>query len=525
MNQPVQELLRNATAALNTGALRELHSLCQQILNIDDTQADAWFFMSIVAEAGRQIGQSIGFIDRALALDKSNSEYLAQKAKCHTLLNQFEKAVAAADQASALHPRQAIVLDTLGVVYSKMGEHAKARSVLAESVEREPLNQQYQFNLASAEQFLGNESAAKQAYEAAIRIAPDFARAHWALSELEKNQTDTTRFEALKNLTSQAGLSVEDELYLCHALSREYEKLGDFDNAFAYLKRGKQRRKASIGYSAAQDASLFEAIRATFTQAKSPAAQSPGEQAIFILGMPRSGTTVVERIVAAHSQVVSLGELQEFARAVKAVSGTDSPTVLDPEVIAAAAQVDPTEIGQLYLRMLGERIASEQRFIDKMPLNFLCIGFILESLPGARIICLRRHPLDTCLSNYRQLFALNFSYYNYHYDLSDTAHFYVQFDRLMSHWKSLYGNRIHETSYEELVADPETHVRSLLDYLDLPWQAQCLEFHKSKEAVATASAMQVRQPLYNSSIGRWRKYTQQLGPAIEILSANGIDIS
>ncbi len=524
MKQQIPQLMQQATRALNQGAYKELHQLCQQILKLDQQQADAWFFMSIVAEAGRQVSKAIQFVHRALDIDSGNSEYLSQKAKLHTLLNQYPQALAAADQAFAAAPDSAIVLDTLGVVYSKLGEFEKARDVLLETVKRNPGNPQYQFNLASAEQFLGNADAAQLAYEDAIKLQPNFARAHWALSELEKNQTDTKRFDKLLQLVEQPELSSEDELYLAHAISREYEKMQDYKNAFAYLEKGKQRRKATVKYSPVVDEQLFSAIRQAFANGDSvrDATEALGDQCIFIVGMPRSGTTLVERILNSHSCINSLGELQEFARAVKAVSNTSSPTVLDAEVIASASAQDMTAIGRTYLQMLGERLQPGKPYIDKMPLNFLCVGFIMHALPKAKVICLRRNALDTCLSNYRQLFALNFSYYNYHYDLADTAHYFCQFESLMSHWQSIYGERFHQVSYEALTGDPESHVRSLLDYLGLDWEPACLEFHNSTDAVATASAMQVRQPLYTSAVGRWKKYEDQLQPAIRVLEQANI---
>jgi hypothetical protein len=157
-----------------------------------------------------------------------------------------------------------------------------------------------------------------------------------------------------------------------------------------------------------------------------------------------------------------------------------------------------------------------------MPLNFLYLGFILRALPAAKVICVRRHPLDTCLSNFRQLFAVNFSYYNYHYDLGNTARYYILFHQLMRHWESLFGGRLLELSYESLARSPESTLSDALAYLDLPWDPACLRFHERRSAVATASAMQVREPIYTSAVGRWQHYAKQLAPAMSLLDAAGI---
>ncbi len=179
------------------------------------------------------------------------------------------------------------------------------------------------------------------------------------------------------------------------------------------------------------------------------------------------------------------------------------------------------QIGARYLASVAGRLAKSGRFIDKMPLNFLYVGFILNALPNAKVVCLRRNPLDTCLSNFRQLFAIHFSYYNYHYDLTDTAGYYILFDELMSHWRTAYGERI----YEVLTAEPETQVRALLDYLELLWDPACLEFHSNTTAVATASTMQVRQPIYQTSVARWKKYEPQLRDVKAMFDRHGIDYS
>jgi hypothetical protein len=181
------------------------------------------------------------------------------------------------------------------------------------------------------------------------------------------------------------------------------------------------------------------------------------------------------------------------------------------------------DLGGSYAGMLGDRVPTGKYFIDKLPLNFFCVGFIMAALPAAKVICLRRNPLDTILSNYRQLFALNFSYYNYHYDLADTARFFVEFDRLMTFWQSQFRERFFQLHYESLVEEPESTIREVLKYLQLDWEPECLEFHQQDGAVATASASQVRQPLYSTAVARWKKYEKHLAPAMEVLDKAGID--
>ncbi len=517
-------LLQRATLALNAGAYRELQQLCRQILAIDKDQADAWFFMSIVAEAGGQPGHALQFVDRALLLVPAHPEYLSQKARLHSLLNQFPQARDAAERAIGTQPEQAIVLDTLGVVFTRLGYHDKAAGLLRQAVQKQPDNPQFQFNLGSALQFLGQDQQAREAYAAAIANRPDFSRAYWALSELDKNRADPGRLEALQALHERNTNSTDDQLYLAHALSREYEKRQDYDQAFSCLAAAKQRRRSGINYAVDDDLALFKTVRELFTDSPPVKASSTplASRPLFIVGMPRTGTTLVERILGSHSGVLSLGELQDFPRALKKLAGTRTNRVLDRETVATAGQKSMAQLGRSYAAMLADRVPQQGWFIDKLPLNFLCAGFIRAAMPDARIVCLRRNPLDTCLSNYRQLFALNYPYYNYSYDLADTARYYVGFHGLIELWQELLGDGFYQLRYEQLIEEPEPTVRELLDFVGLDWEAGCLDFHRNTSAVATASAAQVRQPLYSSAVARWRKYEKHLTPAMEVLDAAGV---
>ncbi|WGL15852.1 sulfotransferase [Microbulbifer bruguierae] len=526
----IQQLHASAEQALNRGDMRLLYHSCRQILQTDPAHADAWFLISIAAATAGQVNLALEMIERALQYNSSNTEYLTQKARYHAQLNQYAAAIQTADTALALNPQRPLLLDTLGVVYAKFDEHKKAIIPLRRAVTRAPDNAQFQFNLASTEQFLGNQDAARAAYEKAIVLQPGFARARWALSELEKNSADTARAvnrqKELPALLAQPGLSAEDQLHLSHALARDWERNGNYTASFACLDAAKHRYRDKIGYTFDQDAELFRALKSAFPTDKQANVQnrdgSQGEKSLFIVGMPRSGTTLVERILASHSQIQSHGELHEFPLAIKRHSNTSSPHTLSPDVITAALAVDADIIGRDYIARCRERGKSGARMIDKLPINFLYLGFILRSLPKAKIVVLDRHPLDVCLSNYRQLFSFAFRYYHYHYSLADTARYICAYLDLMAHWKRLFGKRIYTVNYEQLTDNPEREARALMEYMELPWEAECLEFHRADAAVSTASSVQVRQPIYRDAVQRWKKYEKELMPAIEIFRQAGI---
>jgi tetratricopeptide (TPR) repeat protein len=522
MSEAVKTLATKAATALNNSAFAEVEACAKQILALDDSYADAWFFLSVTAAERRKVSVAIELVNSALRLSPRDAEYVAHKARLHTMAGQKTEAIAAADYAMTLKPDKPLVLDTLGVVYSRFEMHEQARDVLKLSVRVSPDNAQCQFNLASVEQFLGNAAGAEEGYRNAIRVKPDFYRAYWALSELEKNLGASGRLPALEELVRHTNLSPEDRLYLGHAISREYEKTGDYDSAFQTLSSGKEGMRAKVGYRIADDKKLFESVRQAFPVDGDYSSGDLGNQNIFVLGMPRSGTTLVDRILSSHSRIVSMGEVQYFAKAMKEVSGSRSQAMLDSELVMESRNIDFPEVGRRYLYEVGVRTGIKDFSLDKMPLNFLYVGFILRALPGAKIVCLRRHPVDTCLSNYRQLFAVNFSYYNYHYDLKDTAEYYCLFDELMAHWKAVFPDRFFELDYEAIVVSPEPTVRELSNYLGVGFEPACLEFYKSKSAVSTASAMQVREPLYSSAVNRWKQFGDHLAPVFEALSGKGI---
>ncbi|MCQ3828699.1 sulfotransferase [Microbulbifer elongatus] len=518
----IAQLHSAAEQALNRGDMRALHHYCRQILQADPAHSDAWFLASITAAAAGQLYKAVEMVERALAGSPDNPEYLAQKARYYAQLNEYDRAIEAADSALAKNPERPLILDTLGVIYARFDEHHKAITPLRRAVSLAPEDPQFQFNLASTEQFLGNMDAARAAYEKAITLQPDFARAHWALSELGKNSAGTGDTDKLNSLLQQPQLSAEDQLYFSHALARNLEQRGDYSQAFQCLNNAKQRYRKKIGYTFSQDATLFGAVKSAFASPAPNSATGLGNQSLFIVGMPRSGTTLVERILASHSQIESLGELHEFPLAIKRHSNTGSSHTLDVDVITEALNVAPAAIGQDYETRCRARGKSAAYLIDKLPMNFLYLGFILRSLPEAKIVVLDRHPLDVCLSNFRQLFSFNFRYYHYHYSLEDTAHYICAYQDLMSHWKTVYGDRIHTVNYEKVTENPRQESRALLDYLGLPWEETCLEFHKSGAPASTASSVQIRQPIYRDSVKRWKKFEKELTPAIEIFNQAGI---
>jgi hypothetical protein len=311
--------------------------------------------------------------------------------------------------------------------------------------------------------------------------------------------------------------------HVCYALAKELEDLGESERSFQYLKLGADTRRGLMQYHIDRDLETMSSIQETFSAdlfERSIEGDSNAE-AIFILGMPRTGTTLVERILSSHTDVFAAGELNNFAvQLMNLVRAHVSENKLPrDELVRLSAGIDFKTLGAAYIESTRPFTGHTPRFIDKLPLNYLYTGLIHLALPNAKVINLRRNPMDTCYAVYKQLFL---DAYPFSYDLEELGKYYVAYHRLMEHWHAVLPGVIHTVDYETLVSDIEGESRRLLDFCDLDWQPQVLKYYESKEASTTASTTQVRQPVYKSSVGRWRDYERQLQPLIRILRDAGI---
>jgi tetratricopeptide (TPR) repeat protein len=493
-----------------------------------------------IVQALQAVGMAVSLADRA--------EYLGQYARLLVQVRREAEGLQVADRAAALKPSDALTLDTIGCVYSRLGAHDRAAPLFAAAVAQQPDHVQMRYNLASSLGFLGRFEDAAVNYEALIAMDPGYTRAHFALSSLKKQSGASNHIKRLEALLPKVRNSVE-HLHVRYALAKECEDLADHDASFGHLEAANRPRKVELGYSIDSDRKLFARLMDQFARddyfhgvgegvsrgqgISGDPAVSPGRGAgdsgavdagapIFIFGMPRTGTTLVDRILSSHPLVESAGELQVMQIVIKRLTATASRVALDPQTIDAAARLAPIRVGADYLEGAAPHRKTARRFIDKLPLNFLYAGYIARALPSAKLICLRRDPLDTVWSNYRHLFATGYSYYSYSFDLMDTARYYVLFDRLMRFWEERFPGRILQVQYESLVDDQEAQTRRLLEHCALPWNEACLSFHENASAVATPSATQVRQPLYRTALGRWRRYERYLQPVREYFESEGI---
>lgn len=371
------------------------------------------------------------------------------------------------------------------------------------------------YNLASTLVAVGDLLGAEKAFDRVIALDPADADAFHNRSTLRKWTPDDNHLASLT--TAIAGVRhPAAEVALCYALAKEHEDLGDHQAAWSWLARGAARRRALMSYRVEADLETMAQIEAAFDASRmSNAAASAPSGPVFILGLPRSGTTLVDRIVSAHSQVESLGEIPDFALSLMDAAGSATSK---SELVARSARMDFQRLGQAYETRVRDYGRPARFLIDKTPANYLYIGLIALSLPGSVIIHVRRDPMDNGYALLKTLFRTGCPY---SYDQSDLARYIAAFERLMTHWRSVLPGRVVEVNYEDLIEDQEGQSRRLIAALGLKWEAACLAFHTNPSPSATASAAQVRRPLYRDSVGLWRRYAPELSPLAAGLGAAG----
>ena len=518
---PAERLYADAIAALNRAEWAAAGRIALDMLRRFGEHPGVHFVAGVAALELRQLGAANRHLARAVEMNGTRADYLVQHAKALALSGDFRAAGAVADRAMALQPRDPLLLDTLGVVFTEAGRHDAAAGAFAQAVALAPQRAGSRFNHATALLYGGHIDRAEQEYEACLATDERQWKAYTALSSIRRQTPQHNHLARLEAVLARHAGDAAARTYLHLALAKEHEDLDDPARAFGHYTEGKAAAAIGRPYSRQAESRLFDELVAAFP---APLATDGygSEEPIFVVGMPRSGTTLVDRILGSHPQVTSAGELHQFSIAVKHASGSRTPAPLDPDTVARTADIDWAGLGRRYVESTRPLTGQRPRFVDKLPHNFLYIGHILHALPAARVVLMRRHPLDSCLSNFRQLFALGSPFTRYAFDLLDTGHYYVQFDRLMRHWQAIFPGRILSLDYRDLVLAQERTTRALLDYCGLPWDEACLRFEANPAPTSTASVVQVREPMQQRYLDRWRRYEPQLAGLRTYLQEQGI---
>lgn len=526
MPDPTNEvqLLQRVRALLQQDDLNRALAACRELNSRFPGNAEGWCAASVLACRLGNAGKGVEFADRALSIIPEDGHFLIARASAWVQAGRRDSAMSDAEEAVRLASNDAEILDMAGGVSSRCESFERAAEFYERGIALVPGNSRLHFNLGTVKRFLGDNGAAEASFDRAIELNPDDAEAFQLRSDLRTQSRESNHVDELKQRLGKVSGNWRSEMKLQFALAKELEDLDQHEASFDALKKGADLRRRHMSYRVEKDLATIDEIIGFYSPERL-AGITPGRGgsgAIFIVGLPRTGTTLVERILGSHDDVQSLGELNEFALEMTRLVRPLLPGKGEgASLVEKSAGIDFQALGSGYLARVSSRRNTEPRFIDKLPLNFLYCGLIHRAMPDARIVHVTRNPMDACFAMYKRLFR---DAYPMSYDLDDLGRYYCSYRKLMQHWHSVLPDVIHEVAYESLIEAQDSVTRDLLSYCDLPWQEDCLKFEENSAAATTASASQVRQPIYRSSVNNWRNYRDQLGHLRQVLANEGVNV-
>ncbi|MGP2493403.1 tetratricopeptide repeat-containing sulfotransferase family protein [Mesorhizobium sp. PUT5] len=543
--------MRQALALHQARRWAQAEELYRQVLKARPDHAAAAHFLGLLLHQTGRSGDGLALIEQSVRVEPKNADFLNNLG---TVLRDLGRAAAAADhfrRAVAARPDMLAARDNLGTVLKLEGRFEAAEEVFRGTIGRNPFHVRARLGLGDTLQEAGRLDAALAVFEEALAIRPKdaevlhaygvglmekgrlaeaaemfrralaadpaMARAWQMLSQVKRQEKADGELAAMAALHARAPENSLERMQLSFGLGKAHDDLRQYERAFDYVAEGNAIRRKGIAYDGERTRREFEAMKATFSKAffehRRPSAIDD-DTPIFVVGMPRSGTTLVEQIIASHPKVFGAGELTILKTAV----GKGFPLDMKggfPAGIADMPDKAFADAGHDYLDMLHARYPGFRHVTDKMPGNFMLIGFLHMMLPKAKIVHCARNAVATCLS----IFKTNFrgDGHLYSYDLGELADFHNLYTDMMAHWRDVLPGVVHDVRYEDFVADQEGQSRALIEYLGLPWDDAVLSFHENQRQVRTASAAQVRQPMYKGSVDLWTRYGDKLKPLIEKL--------
>ncbi|MEH6515422.1 MAG: sulfotransferase [Halioglobus sp.] len=519
----MQSLLKQGFDALARGDLQTAGKHCRACLQLQPELVEGHFLVGLVALEAKDRKTAFSAFQSVVKLNPDHAAGWAHLSKLYMSEGQVNRADSALRETLRVRPDDPMVLDLLGTTLSLMGEHGVAQNFYGRANTKRADYPPFMQNLANNLVYHGDTEAADKIFQRIIKMQPNSPQAHWALSSSTK-AGDDQHIEEMQALQSQQMNNARSRSFYLYAIGKEHEDLEQWDQAFEAFSAGAAARRSTVEFDEAAECAMFDYLEKNYTAQwlQQSAEGNPDASPIFVLGQPRTGTTLVERIITAHSMVHSAGELQQLGLALRRQSNYRSPKRFSAELFEKSLTLDPAKIGGMYLQTSSKMRGATPRFVDKLPQNYLLIPLILAALPNAKIVHLVRDPMDACFASFKQLFA---DAYLHSYEQTEMARHHARYRKLMQTWHQRFPNRIFDISYEATAADIEPNARGLIDYLDLPWESACLEFHSQDTTVATASAVQVREPAHTRSIGRWRRYEQQLQPMLEVLQSADVPVA
>ena len=477
--------------------------------------AEAFFNQGVVFKHLNKLDESIKAYKKTISLNPNYPDAHNNLGNLYKEIGNRDDAIESYEWAIAYRADFEIAHLNLGVLYSEFDQEVAIKHY-QKAIAIKPSYSEAHYNLGSTLRHLGRKADSIKSYEKAIEFSPHYIDAHKNLSAMKEYKKDDPQISQMKSILSNKNLAESDQVSLNFALSKVYEDLNNQNDFFKFLHEGNKLRKKELNYSFDDDYEMISKIREVFmppyTKTKKISYKTSEIKPIFIVGMPRSGTSLVEQIISSHHSVYGAGELEFLAQ--NSYKELKKHYASTNNVFSEKSFL---YIRERYLESLSNLNVSESIITDKMPLNFRFIGFILSAFPDAKIVHLNRDARATCWSIYKYYFKSDGN--GYSYNLQDLVSYYCLYDELMKFWHKLYPNQIYDISYEDLTTNQENETRNLLEYCGLDWDDNCINFHTNKRAVKTTSALQVKEKMYQGSSEVWKKYESHIQPLIKGLSS------
>ena len=504
--------IEEATAALVADDRKTAESIFREILQVDAAHVAAVCGLAAISLSASRPNDALRLLRHALK--QSAHLPLIWRGLCQALtdVSQLPEAENAVRYLLRIEPENSQNWVTLGNVCTRMMRQPEALAAFEQAARLNPSEVRLRLSMGHLLKTLGNRSACEEAYRTCLVLDPTMGEAYNGLAELKNYVFSDAEIGAMQGLLKGDEGDDKDQAQLHFALGRAFEHRKDYATAFEHYTVGNLRRRKTVSFDIAKFEAKSQRVAAVFDAAffaERPSVGCEDPAPIFIVGLPRSGSTLVEQILASHSRVEGTFELPNVLTIVRELDHTEAGRDGYPEQVLRLPPELFAKLGERYIHETMPMRSGRAHFIDKMPNNFSHVGLIQALLPKAVIVDVRRHPMDSCFSSYKQYFAEGQSF---SYDLEDLGRYYQCYLKLMDHWDRVLPGKVLQVRYEELVRDPEANIRRLLQHCGLDFEPGCLAFHETKRPVRTASAEQVRQPLYSSGVGYWRNFAAQLEP-------------
>jgi len=514
---PVRAELVKAFELEKTGNEAAAEKIYRNVLKRDPHNVEALRLLAGMAVSQRQYRDAEVLLKRALDIAPDFGRAIADLVQTLTEQEKIDEALEQARKFVRIAPDNPDAHLFLGNASAAAGRHDDAIKAYRRSLRIAPTHPGALSGLAHNLKTVGRQDEAIEVYRSCIKANPYFTETYWSLANLKTFRFTDDEVNRMNELLASPNVPENAQVHLHNALGLECEGREDYDGAFEHFKRCNEVRRGQEYYDPVENEWLHdwivEVMTEEFVSRPLPAAEHEATP-IFVVGLPRSGSTLIEQILASHSRVVGTHELSDVGRVISRIPKFTDSKARYPHSLKDLAPESYGDLGRMYLERTAKYHRGAEFFVDKNPNNFVHVGFLHLILPQAVIIDARRHPLDSCLGSFKQLFARGQAF---SYDLADIGDYYLQYLRIMDHWNAVLPGKVLRVDYEDVVGDLETQLRRMLDHCGLAFEEQCLRFHETDRPVKTASSEQVRRPIYSSSVNLWRRYEKHLQPLIEIL--------